>query len=194
LRRLQLIKEAEVIAEFLKSEFHHDEFHHYHKRFEHIVFRAVVSNAALLFNAGAPFLFQGGLSRPQYSGYLEDSFRIGSNVTVSAGSRYDRSSLVVEAWQLSPRLGVAYSIKRTGTTLRASFNRLFMTPQIENLLLSSSPQARALSPFADQNGGGAAVAPERTSAYEVGVVQRMKGLTGQKNSWVSSGSGSLPSE
>jgi hypothetical protein len=135
-----------------------------------------VSNAALLFNAGAPFLFQGGLSRPQYSGYLEDSFQIGSNVTVSAGSRYDRSSLVVEAWQLSPRLGVAYSIKRTGTTLRASFNRLFMPPQIENLLLSSSPQARALSPFADQNGGGAAVAPERTSAYEVGVVQKMKGF------------------
>lgn len=46
MRRLQRITAAEVIAEFLKSEFHHDEFHHYHKRFESLVFQADVTNAA----------------------------------------------------------------------------------------------------------------------------------------------------
>jgi hypothetical protein len=135
-----------------------------------------VSGGALRFNASAPFLFQGQLSRPQYSGYLQDAFQIGSNIAVSAGLRYDRSSLVVKASQWSPRLGVAYNIKRTDTTFRVSFNRLFMPPQIENLLLSDSTQARALSPFANQNGGGATIAPESTSAYEAGIVQRLKGF------------------
>jgi len=46
MRRLQRITEQEVIAEFLKGEFHHNEFYRYHKTFEHLVFRADVTNAA----------------------------------------------------------------------------------------------------------------------------------------------------
>ncbi len=44
-----------------------------------------------------------------------------------------------------------------------------MPPQIEDLLLSSSEQARRLSPFATPEGvGGARVAPESQHAFEVG--------------------------
>src|SRR5205814_4176321 len=53
-------------------------------------------------------------------------------------------------------------------------------PQPEHLLLSSSPAARALSPFADSSGGalgagGAELEPERQTAWEVGVEQRLGG-------------------
>jgi outer membrane cobalamin receptor len=133
-----------------------------------------ITDAALQFTASAPFVFRGSLTRPQNSGYVEDTFQVGHNLSVSAGLRYDRSSLVVADSQWSPRLGVAYQIRSTGTTLRASFNRLFMPPQVENLLLSNSAEARALSPFVTLNGGGVDVAPERTSAYEAGVVQSLK--------------------
>jgi outer membrane receptor protein involved in Fe transport len=49
-----------------------------------------------------------------------------------------------------------------------------MPPQVENLLLASSPQARALSPFA-VSGGGADIRPERLWAYEAGLSQEMPG-------------------
>jgi hypothetical protein len=143
-----------------------------------------VSPAALPYSASAPFSFQGELTRPQYSGYLEDTFQVGHNLSVSAGLRYDRSSLVVEDSQWSPRIGLAYQIHDTGTTLRASFNRLFMPPQLENLLLSNSAEARALSPFVALNGGGLDVAPERTSAYEVGVVQSLKRVRLEVAPWL----------
>src|SRR5437868_4391810 len=45
-----------------------------------------------------------------------------------------------------------------------------MPPQVENLLLASSQQARALSPFP---GGGASIAPETCSAYEAGISQEL---------------------
>ena len=43
---------------------------------------------------------------------------------------------------VSPRLGVAYRIERAKTVLHAGYNRFLETPALENLLLSSSEQAR----------------------------------------------------
>jgi outer membrane receptor protein involved in Fe transport len=52
-----------------------------------------------------------------------------------------------------------------------------MPAQVENLLLASSDEARRLSPFAtDQGGGSAAVRPERVSAYEIGFAQDLFGV------------------
>ena len=47
-----------------------------------------------------------------------------------------------------------------------------MPPQIENLLIASSEQARELSPFAD-SGGGADIFPEKLSSWEVGFSQEL---------------------
>ena len=47
-----------------------------------------------------------------------------------------------------------------------------MPPQIENLLIASSQQARALSPFAS-SGGGADIFPETLSSWEVGFSQEL---------------------
>jgi outer membrane receptor protein involved in Fe transport len=134
-----------------------------------------ISDAALAFDKATPFVFRDRKTRGQAGGYAQDTFSPVVNLTVNAGLRYDHSSLLTSEQQFSPRVGAVYFIPKTRTAIRASFNRLFMPPQIENLLLSDSDQARALSPFHGATGGGANVRPERTSAYEAGFAQDIKG-------------------
>jgi outer membrane receptor protein involved in Fe transport len=128
---------------------------------------AGLSEAALEHDADNPFEFSGRVRRPIYSLYLQDSWRPLDSLTVDLGVRYDHSQLLLSESQWSPRVGVSYRWGRT--TLRASVNRFFQPPQTENLLLSSSPEAQALSPFVDELGaGGAEVRAERQTAYEAG--------------------------
>lgn len=138
---------------------------------------AGISDEALEFDVDDPFVFRDRTTRGLVSGYVQDTFSPLRNLTVSAGLRYDRSNLLVRDSQLSPRVGAVYYIPKTKTAVRGSFNRLYMPPQIENLLLASSEQARRLSPFATEEGGGSAlVRPEKVSAYEVGFEQDVRGL------------------
>ena len=81
--------------------------------------------------------------------------------------------------QWSPRLGAAYRWPRTRTTVRGSLGRFFQPAQPENLLLASSEEARALSPFVDELGsGGAELFPERQTAIEVAINQPVPGGLG----------------
>jgi hypothetical protein len=131
-----------------------------------------ISDKALAFDRNHPFVFSDRTTRTLTSGYVQDSVQIRRNLTLNGGVRYDESNLLVRDHQLSPRAGIAYYLVRTKTAMRASFNRLYMPPQIENLLLTSSEQARQLSPFATPAGGGSAlIFPEKSSAYEVGLAQ-----------------------
>jgi TonB dependent receptor-like, beta-barrel/Carboxypeptidase regulatory-like domain len=134
---------------------------------------ANISEAALAFDREHPFTFRDSRVRGQFSWYIQDTFSPVENLTVNAGLRYDHSSLFVSDQQFSPRVGVAYYIRSTKTVIRASFNRLYMPPQVENLLLADSEQARRLSPF---EGGGASIRPEKVSAYEAGFSQDVSGL------------------
>lgn len=139
--------------------------------------RREISDAALAFDPAHPFIFQDRKVRGQFAGYVQDTFSPLKNLTINAGVRYDHSCLLVSDQQLSPRVGIVDYIQKTKTAVRGSFNRLFMPPQMENLLLSSSQQARSLSPFANAQGGGSAqVRPEKVSAYEVGFAQDVFGL------------------
>lgn len=136
-----------------------------------------ISEAALEFDLDNPFVFNDRTTRAQFAGYIQDTFTPLRNFTVSAGLRYEHSDLLVSAQQFSPRVGAVYFIDKTKTAIRGSFNRLYMPPQVENLLLASSEQARQLSPFATPAGGGSAVVrPEKVSAYEVGFAQDVVGL------------------
>jgi outer membrane receptor protein involved in Fe transport len=135
-----------------------------------------ISEAALVFTPANPFVFRDRKVRGQVSWYVQDQFSPRAHLTVTAGLRYDHSSLPVSDQQFSPRLGVVYYLAATKTALRASFNRLYMPPQVENLLLADSAQARQLSPFAaEPGGGGASIRPEKTSAYEAGLTQDVGG-------------------
>jgi outer membrane cobalamin receptor len=76
--------------------------------------------------------------------WAQDNIRLG-NVTVSAGLRFDHYSFVVRDHAFSPRLGVAWYIPKADLVLRASYDRVFETPAIENLLLASSPEVQQVN-------------------------------------------------
>ena len=45
----------------------------------------------------------------------------------------------------SPRVGAAWNVRPLGLVLRASYDRVFGTPAMENILLSASPSLLALN-------------------------------------------------
>ena len=110
------------------------------------------------------FSFAGsGLDREQ-AFYLQDQMRFG-NLSISAGLRFDHYSLRVDESAWSPRLGVAWSAPKLGLVLRASYDRIFGTPAIENLLLSTSAEVRTLNQTVAQ----LSVRPSRGNYYEAGA-------------------------
>jgi outer membrane receptor protein involved in Fe transport len=136
-----------------------------------------ITETVIAFDKDNPFVFRDHSARNQYSAYVQDAVSPLKNLSVQLGVRYDHTRLLVSAQEFSPRLGAVYFISRSNTAIRGSFNRLYQPPQVDNLLLSASEQARQLSPFATSEGGGsAAIKPERTSAWEVGFAQDVGGL------------------
>lgn len=130
-----------------------------------------LSEAAARFTREDPFRFAGEVQRWQSSFYAQDSWRPSLRLVLDFGVRFDRTQLLLAEWQLSPRLGIAFRPDRS-TTLRAAVNRFYQPPQSEWLLLASSAEARALSPFAEQ-GGGADILAERQTALELAVERRL---------------------
>ena len=138
-----------------------------------------LSDAARAFTPASPFVFAGRVSRQQLSAFAQDRLW-GGPWMFDLGLRFDQTNLLVAASQWSPRLAASYDAWRLNATLRASFNRFFQPPQAEHLLLSSSEEARALSPFVDDDdgdGGGAELRPERQTAWELGWEQRLGRVT-----------------
>jgi outer membrane receptor protein involved in Fe transport len=123
------------------------------------------------YTAAEPFAFEGESTPTLWSFFAQDSWQAGSRVTLSGGLRYDSSRLLLERSQWSPRVGAAVRVN-DGTVLRAAASRFFQPPQPENLLLSSSPEARVLSSITvGDHEGGADLEPERQWAAEAGVEQ-----------------------
>ncbi len=134
---------------------------------------ADLSEGALEHDEDNPFVFNGHEHPMLFAFYIQDSIQFGRGLTVDVGVRADRVRMLAEASQWSPRLGVAYHLPNSGTTIRGSVDRFFQPPQAENLLLGSSEEARELSPFVDETGGGEDLEPERQWATELGVNQTL---------------------
>jgi outer membrane cobalamin receptor len=90
------------------------------------------------------FRFADAQTDREQSLFAQDTMRAGA-FTISAGLRWDRYRFIVDDAAFSPRLGVAWSAPDGQVVLRASYDRAFQTPAIENLLLASSPQADTAS-------------------------------------------------
>ncbi len=125
------------------------------------------------FNAAHPFMFAGRKTGRTLSAYVQDRFTLFKNFTLDAGVRYDNYKLLISEQALSPRIGAAYYIPRTQTTLHASYNRLFQPPPAENLLLVSSGEAAAISPIAVLQGVTTVlpILPDKENSFEVGAQQ-----------------------
>ncbi len=97
--------------------------------------------------AGLPPLdFRGRRRGGQGSFYIQDQFSPFRNFTVHAGIRYDRYSVVVTEDLWSPRIGLSYHIPKTGTVVRAIYNRYFVPPPLEYIQLGSALGTGALLP------------------------------------------------
>jgi outer membrane receptor for ferrienterochelin and colicin len=128
---------------------------------------------ALVYDTDNPFAFAGNETPLLFAAYVQDTWRPSTTVTISAGVRFDRSRQLLPRTQWSPRVGVAYRVDDR-TLLRGSVNRYFQPPQPENLLLSSSEEARTLSSIVvEGQQGGADIEPERQWGIELGVERRV---------------------
>src|SRR5437588_6658304 len=81
----------------------------------------------------------------EHSMYAQDQMRLG-RWNVSAGLRFDHYGFVVHEGAWSPRVGVSRFVPALNLLLHASYDRVFQTPAVENLLLASSPLLDAISP------------------------------------------------
>lgn len=118
---------------------------------------------------GTPFVFAGDKVGQNLGAFIQDTFSPVEDLNISLGVRVDRYKLLIEKSAVSPRAGIAYHVHQTGTVMRGSYSRLFMPPFSENLLLSSSAEARALS----QNEQSGDVQPEMQHAFEFGLQQAL---------------------
>jgi len=102
--------------------------------------------------------------------YAQDQWHRG-DWNVSAGLRLDHYAFVVHQSAVSPRIGVARYISSLNLLIHASYDRVFQTPAMENLLLASSPQLSSIDPVVLR----LPVQPARANYYEVGITKSFFG-------------------
>jgi hypothetical protein len=104
------------------------------------------------------------------SAYAQDQIRLG-HWNLSAGLRFDHYGFVVHESAWSPRVGTSRYFPAINLLLHGSYDRVFQTPAVENLLLASSPQLDSLNPIVVR----LPVRPARGNYYEVGVTKSLFG-------------------
>lgn len=100
----------------------------------------------------------------EQSAFIQDVVHLGG-LALSLGLRYDHYRLLVDDQAWSPRLAASWYWPRSKLVLRASYDRTFGTPAIENLLVSASPTAVSIS----RRGFYLPLPPSRGNFYEAGL-------------------------
>jgi hypothetical protein len=104
------------------------------------------------------------------SAYVQDQVRLGK-WNVSAGLRFDHYGFVVNKSAWSPRIGVSRFISSLDLVIHGSYDRVFQTPAMENLLLASSAQLDSISSLVVR----IPVVPAHANYYEVGFTKSIAG-------------------
>ncbi len=100
-----------------------------------------------LTRGGSFFAFNGRTDVKEIALYIQDQIKTG-NWLFNVGMRGDLYNGLAIARQAEPRVGLSYTVKRTGTVLRASYARTLESPFNENLVLSSQGcSSEVLSPL-----------------------------------------------
>src|ERR1700689_1501996 len=92
---------------------------------------------------------------------------ISRSSTTALRLRYDHYQLLVNKTAFSPRLGVSRYFQSADLVLHASYDRVFQTPDFENILLSSSAAVVSLDPEVLR----IPVQPSHGNFYEVGFTK-----------------------
>jgi len=136
------------------------------------------------FDPGTPadFSFEQRHADHEVALFAQDQIRT-ERWTVNAGIRWDHYDLVVRERAISPRVAVARSWPSADLVVRASYDRAFQTPAVENLLLASSPEVDALSDQVLR----LPVRPSHGNFYEAGVTKSVFGLLRLDAAWFARG-------
>ena len=124
------------------------------------------------FDPGTPAAFDFAERRDdrEQALFVQDQMRIGP-WTLNAGLRWDRYRLAVGDSAFSPRLAAAWSWPAADLVVRASYDRAFQTPAVENLLIASSESVETL----DGEVLRLPVPPSRGDFYEAGLSKAIGG-------------------
>lgn len=118
---------------------------------------------------GVAFLLNGQQTGKEFAAYAQDTYKF-KGFTINAGLRASHYNMFVSETSVQPRIGLSYFVKKTGTVFRASYDRLFIPPENEGLVIASSPLAAALT----AGGINTLLKAERQNSYEVGFQQGFK--------------------
>jgi outer membrane cobalamin receptor len=137
----------------------------------HEALQYTITNPSL-FDPGTQLQFQFAGRRwdVEPSAYVQDQMRLG-HWNVSAGLRFDHYGFVVNESAWSPRVGVSRFVSSLNLLLHVSYDRVFQTPAMENLLLASSPELDAISPSVLR----LPVQPACANYYEGGLTKAFSG-------------------
>jgi hypothetical protein len=114
----------------------------------------------------ATFSFIGRKPDLEQSAFVQDQIRLGK-WTINAGLRWDHYQLLVNQNAVSPRLSVARYFPSLGIVVHASYDRIFETPDSDNILLSSSSSVTSLNPLVLR----LPVEPSHGNYYEIGLTK-----------------------
>jgi outer membrane receptor protein involved in Fe transport len=122
------------------------------------------------------FHFDGRSPGRTQSAFIQDAWHTG-NFSLNAGLRFDHYKLVAKEHVWSPRVGAAYQFSH-GFVLRASYDRVFQIPAMENILFASSDSSATL-------GGGAflPLLPSHGDFFEVGFSKSVSPRVRIDGSW-----------
>lgn len=102
--------------------------------------------------------------------YVQDQWHR-NNWNVGAGLRFDHYGFVARQSGWSPRIGISRYVPSLNLLLHASYDRVFQTPAMENLLLASSPQLKSIAPIVVR----LPVRPAHANYYEGGFTRALFG-------------------
>lgn len=123
-----------------------------------------------LTKGGKPFLVDTSKTGHRISGFVQDQIKTGA-WTINAGIRYDLFDLFQSESSISPRLAAAYALN-SDWVLRGSYSRIVMQAPVENILVSSSSQARLLA-AGEQTTTPSVVNSEKSHSMEIGASYRL---------------------
>ncbi len=98
--------------------------------------------------------------------YIQDRIHL-MGFVIDAGLRFDSYRFLVKDHAFSPRVAAGYYFQGLDLQLRASYDRIFQVPPIENLLLSNASTLPGIKGFE----GRLSVPASRANFYEVGLRQ-----------------------